>query len=65
MVYSPKVEEFFSREEDTEILYYVPELKQRMLSAIERSPPPHPDDWMPPNKWFYDPDPNDKKKKNN
>ena len=43
--FTAEMDEFFSRERDTEILYYVPELKQRMLDVIRDHPPPHPDDW--------------------
>lgn len=45
--YDDEMDEFFSRVEDTEIQYYVPELKERMLRSIRQYPIPHPDDWEP------------------
>ena len=45
--YGPQIDEFFSRVEDKEIQYYVPELKERILRAIRHDPPAHPDDWEP------------------
>jgi len=47
MNFSPIVDEFFSRERDLEVYYLLPELKHRMLRAIQRYPPEHPDDWYP------------------
>ena len=40
-------DEFFSRVKDTEIHYYLPELKEKMLRTIGQHPPLHPDDWQP------------------
>jgi hypothetical protein len=48
MNFNPEIDAFFSRERDTEILYLLPALKQRMLSVIHSHPPAHPDDWSPP-----------------
>lgn len=48
MNYTDEVDEFFSRVRDTEILYYVPELKRRMIHSINQCPSsPRPDDWEP------------------
>ena len=47
MNFNPKIDEFFSRERDTEVHYFLPQLKSRMLQAIQNNPPPHPDDWQP------------------
>lgn len=47
MNFSEKIDEFFSREEDIEVLYLVPALKERMLQAIQEHPPAHLDDWEP------------------
>jgi len=43
--FSSEMNEFYSRERDTDILEYVPQLKQRMLDVIRQHPPPRPDDW--------------------
>jgi hypothetical protein len=48
MNFSEEVDEFFSREVDTEIQYYLPELKERLLNLTREFPPAHPDDWVPP-----------------
>jgi hypothetical protein len=48
MNFDAEIDEFFSREEDTEIQYLVPKLKERMLQVIREYPPAHPDDWEPP-----------------
>jgi hypothetical protein len=47
MNFSTEVDDFFSREIDTEIQYLLPQLKERMLAAIKKNPPAHPDDWIP------------------
>jgi len=47
LTFDSQVDSFFSHEKDTEIHYYVPELKRRMLRAIRDNPPPRPDDWEP------------------
>lgn len=47
LVFDSDIDQYFSREKDTEIHYYVPELRRRMLSAIQENPPMHPDDWEP------------------
>ena len=47
LAFSSEVDRFFSREKDTEVRYYVPELKRRMLRAVEENPPVRPDDWEP------------------
>ena len=47
MNFNPDIDEFFSREQDTEIHHYLPELKSRLLSVIHRHPPVHLDDWSP------------------
>jgi hypothetical protein len=47
MNFNPEIDQFFSKEEDTEIQYLLPALKRRLLSAIERHPPIHLDDWSP------------------
>ena len=47
MNFSPEVDEFFSRERDTEIHYLLPRLKDRLLKSIQEHPPIHPDDWQP------------------
>jgi hypothetical protein len=44
------MDEFFSRERDTEIWHFLPELKKRMGRTIKERPPRHPDDWLPPQK---------------
>jgi len=46
--YGPNFDEFFSRVRDTEIQFYLPELKERMLRVIQEHPPTRPDDWQPP-----------------
>ena len=46
--YSPEMDEFFSRVRDTEILHYLPTLKERMLRVLKEHPPVHLDDWEPP-----------------
>ena len=43
--FTTEMNEFYSRDRDTDILDYVPELKQRMLDIIRQYPPLHPDDW--------------------
>jgi hypothetical protein len=48
MTFNPQIDEFFSKERDTDIQYLLPALKQRLLSSIEHHPPAHPDDWSPP-----------------
>jgi hypothetical protein len=49
--YDNAMDEFFSRERDTEIWQFLPELKQRMAQMIKERPPRHPDDWeVPPAK---------------
>ena len=45
--FTSEMDQFFSQERDTDILYYVPELKQRMLNVIRNHPPPRLDDWEP------------------
>jgi hypothetical protein len=45
--FTAEMNEFFSRERDTDILDYVPELKRRMLRAQKEHPSPRPDDWEP------------------
>jgi hypothetical protein len=45
MNYSNIVDEFFSQEQDLEIQYLVPRLKERMLNSLKENPPAHPDDW--------------------
>jgi hypothetical protein len=45
--YSIETDEYYSRVRDTEVYYYIPELKKRILRSIELHPPLHPDDWMP------------------
>jgi hypothetical protein len=47
MNFSSEIDEFFSRERDTEVHHYLPALKNRMLNAIRENPPLHPDDWQP------------------
>jgi hypothetical protein len=47
MDFSPEIDEFFSREKDTDIQYLLPALKTRLLSVLESHPPIHPDDWSP------------------
>ena len=47
MNYSEELDEFFSRERDTEVWYLLPRLKERMLHSLRDFPPPHPDDWRP------------------
>jgi len=46
-IFTPEIEDFYARVRDTEVLHYVPELKERMLRVIRQHPPPHPDDWEP------------------
>jgi len=48
MGFDDEIDEFFSREKDTEVQYYLPALKERMLRTIREHPPVHPDDWQPP-----------------
>lgn len=49
MNYSSQVDAFFSRVHDTEIHYYLPELKMRMMHGIQDCPSsPRPDDWVMP-----------------
>jgi hypothetical protein len=45
MDFRPDVDEFFSKERDTEIHYLLPALKDRMLKVLRDDPPVHPDDW--------------------
>jgi hypothetical protein len=45
--WNDKADDFFNTERDTEIYIYLPELKDRMWTAIEENPPLHPDDWRP------------------
>jgi hypothetical protein len=45
--WNDETDDFFNTERDTEILAYLPELKDRMWRAIEENPPIHPDDWRP------------------
>lgn len=45
--FTAEMNEFFSRERDTDILDYVPELKRRMLRAQREHQSPRPDDWEP------------------
>lgn len=47
MNFDSEIDEFFSREIDTEVHYLVPQLKERMIKAIQEHPPAHPDDWEP------------------
>jgi len=47
LMFDSQVDRFFSREKDTEVQFYVPELKRRMLRSLQDNPPPHPDDWEP------------------
>jgi hypothetical protein len=47
MKFDEEVDEFFSREEDIEIQYLVPKLRERMIKVIRDHPPAHPDDWQP------------------
>lgn len=45
MNFSAEIDEFFSRERDTEVHYLLPALKERILKAIVEDPPAHPDDY--------------------
>jgi hypothetical protein len=45
--FTAEMNEFFSRQRDTDILDYVPELKRRMRQAQSEHLPPRPDDWEP------------------
>lgn len=45
MNFSAEIDEFFSRERDTEVHYLLPALKERILNAIAEDPPAHPDDY--------------------
>jgi hypothetical protein len=45
MNFSSEIDEFFSRERDTEIHRFLPALKERILEAIAEDPPAHPDDY--------------------
>jgi hypothetical protein len=45
--YDETMDEYFSRVEDTEVLRYVPALKNRMERVIGEDPPVRPDDWEP------------------
>ena len=47
MNYNEDLDEFFSRERDTEVWYLLPRLKERMLNSLRDFPPPRPDDWRP------------------
>jgi len=47
MDFNDQIDEFFSRERDTEVFYLLPDLKERMIKVIEDHPPAHPDDWTP------------------
>lgn len=47
MAYRPEIDEFFSRERDTEVQYLLPALKERMQRVLEEHPSLHPDDWQP------------------
>lgn len=47
MNFSKQVDEFFSREKDTEVFYFLPRLKERMLESLKKHPPAHADDWTP------------------
>jgi len=40
-------DEYFSRVQDTEIRFYLLQLKERMLRSIREDPPVRPDDWQP------------------
>src|SRR5271169_224038 len=48
MGFNEEVDEFYSRETDTEVQRFLPRLKQRMLRVLREFPPAHPDDWVPP-----------------
>jgi len=45
MNFSSEIDEFFSRERDTEVHYLLPALKERILKVIVEDPPAHPDDY--------------------
>jgi hypothetical protein len=47
MNYNEDINEFFSKERDTEVWWLLPRLKERMLNSLRDFPPPHPDDWRP------------------
>jgi hypothetical protein len=47
MNYTKVIDEFFSQEQDLEVQYLVPRLKERMLDSLRENPPAHPDDWKP------------------
>ena len=47
MNYNEDINEFFSKERDTEVWWLLPRLKERMLNSIRDFPPPRPDDWRP------------------
>jgi len=45
--FDAQTDEFYSCVRDTDICHFIPELKRRMLDAIKKDPPLHPDDWGP------------------
>jgi len=47
LTFDSDVDRFFSRKKDTEVQFYVPKLKRRMLRSLENNPPAHQDDWQP------------------